>query len=78
MKTFRVVGMPNSSLIRIYSERRFIQVDPDYQRMSEIWTLDKRQLLIDSILNEYDIPKLYFHAFQTPKTLVSIHGHSRR
>jgi hypothetical protein len=69
MKTFRVVGMPNSSLIRIYSERRFIQADPEYQRMSEIWTLEKRQLLIDSILNEYDIPKLYFHAFQTPKVV---------
>ena len=69
MKNFRVVTMPNSSIIRVYSERQFIQVDPEYQRMSEIWTLEKRQLLIDSILNEYDIPKLYFHGFRDIKRL---------
>ena len=27
----------------------------------EIWTIDKRQLLMDSIINEFDIPKIYFH-----------------
>lgn len=37
--------------------------------MSEIWTLEKRQLLIDSILNEYDIPKLYLHGFHNMKSL---------
>jgi len=31
--------------------------------MSEIWTLEKKQLLIDSIINDFDIPKLYFHEF---------------
>ena len=43
-----------------------IQLDPDYQRLSDIWTLDKRQLLIDSILNDFDIPKLYLHKFNGP------------
>jgi hypothetical protein len=32
-----------------------------------VWTLEKRQLLVDSILNGYDIPKIYFHKFSTPK-----------
>jgi len=38
-----------------------IDFDPPYQRYGNIWTLDKKQLLIDSILNEYDIPKIYLH-----------------
>jgi hypothetical protein len=36
-------------------------IDPDYQRMGDVWTLDKKQLLIDSIINDFDIPKIYFH-----------------
>ena len=39
-----------------------INVSPDYQRQGGIWNLEKKQLLIDSILNDYDIPKLYFHS----------------
>lgn len=43
-----------------------IQIDPLYQRLSYIWTLDNRQLLIDTILNDFDIPKLYLHKFEKP------------
>jgi len=43
-----------------------IQLDPEYQRVSDIWTPDKRQLLIDTILNDFDIPKLYLHKFKEP------------
>ncbi len=43
-----------------------IQLDPDYQRSSDIWTRDKRQLLIDTILNGFDMPKLYLHKFSQP------------
>lgn len=38
-------------------------LDPDYQRMGGVWTLEKKQLLMDSIINDYDIPKIYLHAF---------------
>ena len=54
--------MPNSSILRIYSDKDIIKVDPEYQRKGDVWTLEKKQLLIDSIINEYDIPKLYFHS----------------
>lgn len=47
----------------IYSERDEIMMDPAYQRMGGVWTKEKKQLLIDSILNDYDIPKIYFHAY---------------
>lgn len=36
-------------------------MNPDYQRAGQVWPREKKQLLIDSILNDYDIPKIYFH-----------------
>lgn len=53
--------MKNSTIMLLYSERDEINVSPDYQRMGGVWTKEKKQLLIDSILNDYDIPKIYFH-----------------
>ena len=52
-----------STVLYIYSERDGLELDPAYQRLSDIWTLEKKQLLIDSIINGYDIPKFYFHRF---------------
>ena len=63
MKDFRLGTIPSSSILHVYSLRSSIWFDPPYQRMSDIWPLDKRQLLIDSIINGFDIPKLYFHEF---------------
>jgi uncharacterized protein DUF262 len=34
---------------------------PEYQRQDRLWPDDKKQLLIDSILKDIDIPKLYFN-----------------
>lgn len=58
----------NSTIIYIYSERDRIKLDPLYQRMGGVWTKEKKQLLIDSILNDYDIPKIYFHEFDRDKS----------
>ncbi|MFA6971110.1 MAG: DUF262 domain-containing protein [Gallionella sp.] len=55
--------LKNSTIMLLYSERDEIKLDPDYQRMGGVWTQEKKQLLIDSILNDYDVPKLYFHEF---------------
>lgn len=63
---FRISPLTESSILYIYSEKDVIQIDPSYQRMSDIWPLEKRQLLIDSILNGFDIPKIYFHEFTHP------------
>ncbi|WP_319562885.1 DUF262 domain-containing protein [Marispirochaeta sp.] len=57
----------NSTIMLIYSEKEEICIDPSYQRMGGVWTLEKKQLLIDSILNDYDIPKLYFHSYSRDK-----------
>lgn len=69
MSTINTYPMKNSAILRIGYERDFIDTNPDYQRRGDVWSLDKRQLLIDSILNEYDIPKLYFHALSKPRKL---------
>ena len=62
-KDFAVSTLNDNSVLLIYSQKKFIQIDPPYQREGGIWTPGKRQLLIDSIINGFDIPKLYFHEF---------------
>lgn len=58
---FEITQMPQSSVLYLYSIKEKIDLDPPYQREGEVWSLFKRQLLIDSILNGFDIPKIYFH-----------------
>lgn len=55
--------LKNTTTMLIYAEKDEIKLDPPYQRMGDVWPLEKRQLLIDSILNDYDIPKIYFHIY---------------
>ncbi|HKB92367.1 MAG TPA: DUF262 domain-containing protein [Opitutaceae bacterium] len=68
---FSLGKYPQSSALVVYSEKDAIQLNPDYQRISGIWTLEKRQLLIDSLINGFDVPKLYFHEFVPPKKVGS-------
>lgn len=56
-------SLKNSTIMLIYSEQEEICLDPSYQRMGGVWTTEKKRLLIDSILNDYDIPKIYFHLY---------------
>ena len=55
--------LQNTTILRIFSEKDEIDISPEYQRNGSVWTLEKKKLLIDSILNDYDIPKIYFHKF---------------
>jgi hypothetical protein len=41
--------------------RSSIDDDPPYQRPGDRWDLARRQRFIDSLLNGYDVPKLYLH-----------------
>jgi hypothetical protein len=52
------------NLLSVNTERNAYLENPDYQRESAVWPLEKRQLLLDSILNDYDIPKIYLHNFR--------------
>ncbi len=62
-----ISDLRQSTILYLYSDRKHIKIDPEYQRMGDIWTLEKRQLLIDSILNGFDIPKIYLHKFANPR-----------
>jgi hypothetical protein len=46
-----------------FDERESIDFDPPYQRRGNIWSELDKQFLIDSILNGYDIPKVYVADF---------------
>ncbi len=48
------------SVERLDKEREAISF-PEYQREKSLWTDEKKALLVDSILRDFDIPKLYFN-----------------
>src|SRR4051794_31447606 len=64
LSDFLIYPLTHSGVAYVYAERERILTDPNYQRVSDIWSREKRQLLIDSILNGFDLPKLYFHEFK--------------
>jgi hypothetical protein len=53
-----------AELLRI---RPQLQIDPPYQREGRIWTRERQQLLIDSIINGFDIPRIYLHRLRPPR-----------
>lgn len=44
--------------------RNALEENPPYQRERSVWSLDKQQLFIDSLLNGFDTPKIYLHDVQ--------------
>lgn len=63
MNDFEIHDLRKNTVLYLYSQRDQIWTDPPYQRLGDIWTLDKKQLLMDSIINGFDIPKLYFRDY---------------
>jgi hypothetical protein len=64
--TFSISELRDRTVWQIYRMRDRIQLDPDYQRLGNIWAPDNRQLLLDTILNKFDVPKIYVHKFSRP------------
>lgn len=48
------------SVADFFRMRSVIDLDPPYQREGDVWKPDTRAVLIDSILNGLDLPKIYF------------------
>ena len=44
-------------------ERRNLDLSPPYQRRGRIWSTQDKAFLIDSVLNGYDVPKIYIADF---------------
>ena len=61
--TFQVMPMQVRTLSWWRDEADQVDMEPIYQRKGRIWSESQKQYLIDSILNGFDIPKLYFADF---------------
>ena len=64
---FEVTKLQYNTISWLYSRRREIDMDPTYQRQGAVWTVEKQRLLIDSLLNRFDVPKIYLHKFARPR-----------
>ena len=58
---------PRPNVLQIVDDWARIDFDPEYQRKSGAWNLEKQQYFIDSILNGMDLTKLYFHEMPPEK-----------
>lgn len=60
MPRFSMDPLQANNILQLFLLQDQINLDPPYQRLS-VWDRPKRQVFIDSIINGFDIPKLYFH-----------------
>jgi len=63
---FKIIKNDEFEAVSIKSIRKIenkIDFSPIYQRYGNIWSIEKKKLLIDTILNGFDIPKFYFNYF---------------
>ena len=67
MYRFEMVQHPRPNILQVYVEREKLNLQPPYQRVSDVWDERKRRLLIDSIVNGVDLPKIYFHELSPPQ-----------
>lgn len=52
---------PKQTIYDWYKRKDKIDFNPPYQRVSGLWDKAGKQLFIDSLINEFDIPKFYVH-----------------
>ena len=52
-------AMPLATVSATKGIRSRVDTNPDFQRPA-VWSLAQKQLLVDSILREYDVPKMYW------------------
>jgi hypothetical protein len=60
---FQILKLEPKPLIWWVSQRTKIDMKPAYQREGRLWSRADKAFLIDSILNGYDIPKIYMADF---------------
>lgn len=65
---FTIAAMPARTLSWWRTQRDEIDMDPPFQRRGRLWSDADKAYLVDSILNGYDIPKLYMADFTWGKS----------
>ena len=71
MSIFVIGEHPPQPLRWWNSNKKRINMSPSYQRRGHIWSKPRRALLIDSILNGYDVPKFYLSDFTLANTALN-------
>lgn len=61
---FRVEPFEKRDLLWWCTERESLDLSPVYQRRSGVWTAADKAFLIDTILNRFDMPKIYIADFR--------------
>lgn len=62
-KEFKITQLEARTLVWWRNRRDKIDMDPPYQRRGRLWSDSDKAYLIDSIINGYDVPKLYIADF---------------
>jgi hypothetical protein len=60
---FKIAKLEPKPLRWWISQRNKIDMSPSYQRQGRLWSRADKAFLVDSILNGYDIPKIYMADF---------------
>lgn len=64
MGNLHITPHQTRTLVWWYGRRESIDFSPPYQRRGRLWSQQDKGFLIDSIINGFDIPKLYLADFQ--------------
>jgi hypothetical protein len=64
MAKLRITPHQPKTLIWWYGKRDSIDFSPPYQRKGRLWSIQDKAFLIDTIINGFDVPKLYLADFQ--------------
>lgn len=64
MKNLRISAHSPKTLTWWFNHREDIHIEPTYQRRGRQWSFEDKAYLIDSIINGFDVPKLYLADFQ--------------
>ena len=67
------------SINLIWIDQHLIELNPVYQREAGVWSIEKKHLFIDSLLNGFDVPKIYFNELgnNSPRRWAVIDGKQR-
>lgn len=68
---FQVSSFDPRTLIWWYNQKEEIDFSPSYQRKGDRWSITDQAYLIDSIINGFDIPKIYLTDFTFYNTVLN-------
>ena len=73
-KIYPINELGKQTVSKLYENRDRIDFAPYYQRFGGLWSPAKKKLLIDTIINGFDIPKFYFNYFIETENPININN----